>query len=255
MVFSRDGKYLLMVGGVPDFKISIYSLQDSKMLLIPDNTSLPCKADEFLQCKFNPANNNQFVILSQTTIYNMVLHPAYKVTEKVNEKKIADSFRIEKQTFKHDNPDLQFTRFIWDQYQRVHVLTDTNLLIQVYPKKCSLEGQMSLSSRPVGIILTQKHLILSLEEGLLQWFQVEPPPLNVLGDKDQQDQKGCTILEEVDQEWYFGVKVGESNVPDYITYLHYSRGFKTLICGTETGVFGTLDIEAEAINEEEEEDE
>jgi len=29
MVFSRDGKYLLMIGGIPDFKISIFDLETS----------------------------------------------------------------------------------------------------------------------------------------------------------------------------------------------------------------------------------
>jgi len=30
MTFSRCGKYLLMVGGVPDFKISIYDVEMKK---------------------------------------------------------------------------------------------------------------------------------------------------------------------------------------------------------------------------------
>ena len=32
MVFSRDGRYLLMVGGIPDFRISIYDLDSGKKL-------------------------------------------------------------------------------------------------------------------------------------------------------------------------------------------------------------------------------
>lgn len=28
MAFSRDGKYLVILGGLPDFKISIYNLED-----------------------------------------------------------------------------------------------------------------------------------------------------------------------------------------------------------------------------------
>jgi len=28
MAFSRDGKYLVILGGLPDFKISIYNLEE-----------------------------------------------------------------------------------------------------------------------------------------------------------------------------------------------------------------------------------
>lgn len=63
MAFSRCGKYLLMVGGVPDFKISIFDIESNKKLVIP-NTKLPCKPEEFLQIKFNPQNKNQFAVLS-----------------------------------------------------------------------------------------------------------------------------------------------------------------------------------------------
>ena len=49
--------------------------------------------------------------------------------------------------------------------------------------------------------------------------------------------------------------MGESEVSDYISHLHYSKTFNAMLCGTETGVFGILNIEAETINEEDEEDE
>jgi len=32
MAFSRDGRYLIMIGGIPDFKISIYDLDNNKKL-------------------------------------------------------------------------------------------------------------------------------------------------------------------------------------------------------------------------------
>lgn len=40
-----------------------------------------------------------------------------------------------------------------------------------------------------------------------------------------------------------------------IAYMHYSRSFKKLICGTHQGLIGILAIEAEAINEDEEDEE
>lgn len=48
--------------------------------------------------------------------------------------------------------------------------------------------------------------------------------------------------------------MGESEVSDYISHLHYSKTFNAMLCGTETGVFGILNIEAETINEEDEEE-
>ena len=48
--------------------------------------------------------------------------------------------------------------------------------------------------------------------------------------------------------------MGESEVSDYISHLHYSKTFNAILCGTETGVFGILNIEAETINEEDEEE-
>jgi len=43
-------------------------------------------------------------------------------------------------------------------------------------------------------------------------------------------------------------------VPEHIAHMHYTRGFKQLIMGTTTGVFGRLEVEAEAINYDEEEE-
>lgn len=80
MVFSRDGKYLLMIGGVPDFKISIFDVELNKKIVMPE-TKLPCKPEEFISAKFNPSNKNQFCILSQQVLYMFIIHQAYDVTE------------------------------------------------------------------------------------------------------------------------------------------------------------------------------
>ena len=69
MAFSRDGKYLLMIGGIPDFRISIYDLEANKKLTVKPETKLPCKASEFRKAKFNPSNDREFAILTQNAIY------------------------------------------------------------------------------------------------------------------------------------------------------------------------------------------
>ena len=53
MAFSRDGKYLLMIGGIPDFRISIYDIENNKKVNLTD-TKLPCKPADYKKAKFNP---------------------------------------------------------------------------------------------------------------------------------------------------------------------------------------------------------
>lgn len=76
MAFSRDGKYLLMVGGIPDFNISIYDIENGNLLPITE-ANLPCTKDELLEVSFNPKNKLQFCILSNHTLYFYSLLPAF----------------------------------------------------------------------------------------------------------------------------------------------------------------------------------
>jgi hypothetical protein len=87
-------------------------------------TTLPCKPDEFLQVKFNPANRNKFIILSQTTLYSYALHPAFVVEEDGQKKTLCESNRLEHSIFRPESPDMSLTRCIWDPYDRVHICTD-----------------------------------------------------------------------------------------------------------------------------------
>lgn len=52
MVFSRDAKYLLMIGGVPDFRISIFDLEKEKLMNM--TAKLPFKPNKFIKAEFNP---------------------------------------------------------------------------------------------------------------------------------------------------------------------------------------------------------
>ena len=62
-------------------------------------------------------------------------------------------------------------------------------------------------------------------------------------------------MDDIEFDFTLNIKVGESDVLEYISHMHYSKDFSTLIMGTETGVFGVLSCQAEAINYDEEEDE
>ena len=85
------------------------------------------------------------------------------------------------------------------------------------------------------------------------WHAIEPPDV-VVGDIDPHTQK-MKILDDIEQDFTLNIKVGESDVPEYISYMHYTRGYDVMVMGTDTGVFGILKVQAEAINYDEEEDE
>ena len=76
MDFSRDGKYLVMIGGVPDFNISIYDLENRQLLITPE-TKLKCKND-FVKVKFNPRSNKEFFIMSTSSIQFYTLKEAFQ---------------------------------------------------------------------------------------------------------------------------------------------------------------------------------
>lgn len=64
-----------MIGGIPDFRISIFDVEAGKMLSIKPEAKLPCKTSAYLKAKFNPVNDREFAILSTNAVY------FYKVVE------------------------------------------------------------------------------------------------------------------------------------------------------------------------------
>lgn len=77
MAFSRDGSYLLIVGGVPDFRLSIFDIKADKFLQIPE-TKLPFPYSKLRQASFNPRDKNQFCILSESQIHFYTLRNAFQ---------------------------------------------------------------------------------------------------------------------------------------------------------------------------------
>jgi hypothetical protein len=182
LAFSRDAQYLIMIGGVPDFKISIFDIENRTKLPIIE-TVLPCKESEFLGIKFNPKSKDHFCILSTSKVYFYKITKAYQVSEKNNEKILGESYRISTSEYTHENHECQFTSFIYDQYDRVHLCTDMPEVLQVNSLDPQCENTLSLTSRATSLLLTPKHLIVALEEGLLSWYRLELP-VEMAGDKD-----------------------------------------------------------------------
>lgn len=79
MAFSRDGKFLVIIGGLPDFKISIYDVLAQKLVSMSE-TKVLCK-EEVRNVSFNPKTKHEFCILSESCIYFYKMLPAFKVNE------------------------------------------------------------------------------------------------------------------------------------------------------------------------------
>lgn len=89
--------------------------------------------------------------------------------------------------YRNENPELEFTSFIWDQYKRVHICTDLPMLLQINSKTCAEEESISLPNRALSVLLTQKHMIVSMEDGLIQWYRTDMPPINFKATDQAQD--------------------------------------------------------------------
>lgn len=96
-------------------------------------------------------------------------------------------------------------------------------------------------------------MVISTEDGQILWHNLELPEI-VVGDKDPHESK-LKVLQEIDQDFSLNIKVGESDMAECISHMHYNKSFKFIVMGTETGVFGYLNVEAEAINYDEDEEE
>lgn len=101
MSFSRDGNYLLMVGGVPDFNISIYDIKAQGFIKTP-GTKLPFKHSQLRSAAFNPRSNEEFCILSDTKVYFYTLkHSFMEGDRQVRDEDDENAFEL-KESFRFD---------------------------------------------------------------------------------------------------------------------------------------------------------
>lgn len=272
MTFSRDGRYLLMIGGIPDFRISIFDTETSKKLTIKPETKLPCKPADYRRVKFNPANDREFAILSTNAVYFFTMVEGFEgqlveggeQDQEGEEKEHYEVDQHERLAFvefrPENNPELTFTSFVWDQFRRVHLCCDLPLVLQVDSRTAREEAALSLPARPLALVLTQRHMVVSMEDGMIQWYRTEMPEITFKKDVDNNDK--LTVTEDIEQEYKFEPAQLSANIdvtmdvpPEPIAFMHYSRGYKKLIMGTQQGLIGLLSVEAEALNEDEDPEE
>jgi len=122
----------------------------------------------------------------------------------------------------------------------------------VNPKTGVKEHTLALGGRAFCCIFTLKHLIVSMEDGLMNWHKLDVPTF--LANEKDDGTKRLTVLDEIGQEWNLGFTIGETGEHEVISHMHYSRSFKELVMGTTTGLFGRLEVEAEQLDEGEDEE-
>ncbi len=113
------------------------------------------------------------------------------------------------------------------------------MILQINSKTCAEETSVSLPGRPLSLLLTQKQMIVSLDDGLIQWYRTEMPEINFKAGTDANQDNHITVTEDVDQEYRFESAQLSANddgtadtPPEPIAFMHYTRSYKKIIMGT-----------------------
>ena len=243
LVFSRDCTRLLMIGDKPDYKISIYDIEEKRMLTI--NETLKDKM--YLTSGFNPADPNQFFVASpQNLTFYTIIGNSYTITKENEESSISKSERVNSMIFAPENPETIYKDIIWDPYSKLYIATDQKVVHQIDFNTGEEKMKISLEDVPRNLILTQRHLIVALDNKRVLWYSALPPEERITSQQVLQKDKLIQLQDEITQEYVFengGIK-----------YMRYTKNFKKIVFGCEDGFLATLSVEAELYNEEEEDD-
>ena len=127
-----------------------------------------------------------------------------------------------------DEPTVIFNSLKWDLYNRVHVCTNLRTVLQVTAEEPHLEPGLELDFVPHTTLITQKHMIVSTDDGIITWYKLEPPYESADG---KLDPTACIKFLEVDQEYNFMEMLKPDNRAP-ASYMKYSRSHQTIILGT-----------------------
>jgi hypothetical protein len=94
--------------------------------------------------------------------------------------------------------------------------------------------------------LTQKHMIVATEDGMINWYNVEIP----YGDPNSD--LSLTLKDEIAYEYQFADQLGDNSAP--ASFMHYCRSHCRLVIGTRNGVLSRLAFDAQVIDDEEDEE-
>lgn len=153
LIFSRDCTRLLMIGDKPDYKISIYDIEERKMLTINEKL----KDKDYLKAAFNPADPDQFFVASphNLTFYSIIRN-SYTITKDSGEVVINKWERVNSSIYAPETPDLVYIDIIWDPYSKLYIATDQKQVHQIDFNSGEEKAKLNLNDVPLGLVLTQK---------------------------------------------------------------------------------------------------
>jgi len=211
LAFSRDGKYLLIIGGLPDFNISIYDLE-AKKFLVTDEHKLKYRSD-FISVNFNPRSKNEFCILSEQKVQFYTILPAFQFLDGEDADNqgadsdgdgtnFIDAWRYEVEEFdamdvpvvEGNDARVSFTALTWDSQNRIMLSTNQKKLFHVCSKNPHIGKTLDLQSVPLSTIMTPKHIIVSESNGMVNWFRIEHPFENA-----KPEDRNITIFDDIDK--------------------------------------------------------
>jgi len=92
--------------------------------------------------------------------------------------------------------------------------------------------------------MTPKHLIVSEESGMINWYKIDQP-----FDNAKPEDKFITIKDDIDKEYNFKDALS-SDLISPAHFMVYSKSHKNLLLGTKNGVLSLLNVPAEKLSDE-----
>ncbi|EAR97028.3 hypothetical protein TTHERM_00196190 (macronuclear) [Tetrahymena thermophila SB210] len=230
MDISFDGKKLLVVNGVPKFEIQVYDLETGQRLS-GTNSSIPLR-NKFIKAQFSPSKDTTFCVLYENNLVLCEIFPSFEVDQ--NSQEVLQNIRIdqnnkisEKSTFKNFIWDEQNNIYLADEYF-VRYLNGTDLS-EIMNKDCEYLVEF--------FVLTQKHLIIILQNGKFEWiYKYDPANLNEDEIKPFKLEKTYLYDEEK------------------LVNILYNQTYSKLYAGSNQGSIIIFPVEGETFDIEEEEE-
>jgi hypothetical protein len=93
-------------------------------------------------------------------------------------------------------------------------------------------------------LLTQKHMVIFKDNGIVSWHRIEMPR-----QIDENSDEGIEYDKKlgIEKQYNFSEQLGDSEAP--AQYVYYSKKFQKMIIGTSNGVLAVLPIAAEKFDD------
>ena len=96
--------------------------------------------------------------------------------------------------------------------------------------------------------MTPNHIIVSETNGMINWYRIEHPFENA-----KPEEKYITIFDEVDKEYNFKAQLPQDTTSP-ANFMTYTKSHQNLMMGTTNGFLAMLNVPAEKISEDEDND-